>query len=103
MYHNYINVWSLLGLEPWASGVRLVYQTGYHFEGILEGPVGVLKPQERQNITVALKAPSVSGVYKTQWRLADPSGCFFGGIVTIDSLTLSSTHFRDTIVSSKSG
>ena len=82
MYHNY-QCLSLLGLEPWPSGVRLVYQTGYRFEGILEGPIDVLKPQERQNITVALKAPSVSGVYKTQWRLADPSGCFFGGIVTI--------------------
>lgn len=75
------------GTEPWPSGVRLVFANGHHFEGIIEGPLDPLKPLEKRTITVTLKSPPVSGVYRAEWRLADLEGRFFGGRETKDLAT----------------
>ena len=69
----------IIGPDVWSQGIRLVYYSGYNFEGILEGPVGSLKPGERKIITVCVNAPSEPGIYGTHLRLCTEDGLFFGG------------------------
>ena len=71
------------GPEVWSQGIRLVYYSGYNFEGILEGPVGSLEPGERKIITVCVTAPSEPGIYGTHLRLCTEDGLFFGDILPI--------------------
>ena len=68
------------GVVPWPMGVRLIYYAGYFFDGIIEGLIDTVKPNERLNVTVTINAPPVPAVYKCDWRLTEiTDGRYFGG------------------------
>ena len=65
-----------VGPVTWPVSTRLVYQAGYYFSGILEGPIGEVKSGERKMITVSVFCPPVAGLYHTDMRLRCEEGCF---------------------------
>lgn len=67
-----------IGSECWPAEARLVYHSGYYFNGIFEGPIGRVQGGERKMITVSIFCPPVPGHYHTEMRLKCEQGFFAG-------------------------
>jgi hypothetical protein len=82
---QFVNIWIACnnGSDQWPTGTRLVYSNGYRFNGIIEGPIDPIKPNHRLNISVTIVAPSVPGIYKSNWRLCDNNGRYFGDVLCL--------------------
>ena len=97
---SFLKTWTVrnCGSEAWPAGCSLRLCSGH---GMDVSPGGTTVPPlsagATSNITIQMTAPAEPGIYESQWRMATPTGKFFGdpiwSIVQIEpSGTLSVTQ-----------
>ena len=81
---SFTKTWRLYnaGTCPWNSSYQLVFDHGDPM-GVAAGyaqslTTGIVLPGASVDVSVALKAPVVTGDYKGYWRLREPGGKYFG-------------------------
>ena len=68
------------GHERWPTQLRLVFTNGHNFANSIVIPVHPIDPGETTDLTIPMMSPSQTGCYRGQWRLANISNNFFGGL-----------------------
>ena len=92
---NFVKTWTVKnsGSTPWPLGCTLKLASGHAMGGEGVRSVSISVPAvaagASTNFSVQMTSPSESGIYESQWRLATPTGVFFGdpiwSIVNVDA------------------
>lgn len=67
------------GTEPWPEGVCLQHTGGVKMGDSSPVAVPCVAPKASLDLSVELVSPSEPGVYQSKWRMATPTGSYFGG------------------------
>jgi len=88
----FLKTWTIRnsGSEAWPSGCSLRLSSGHNMDASLSSvTIPPVAAGCSTNLTVQLTSPHENGIYESLWRLATPTGVFFGdpiwSIVTVDS------------------
>ena len=77
----FLKTWTIRnsGSETWPAGCSLRLSSGHDMNvSSIATIVPLLSPGATSNLTVQMTAPTEPGIYESQWRLATPTGKFFG-------------------------
>jgi ABC-type amino acid transport substrate-binding protein len=86
---DFVKSWRILnnGTCDWAADYALVYVRGNRIEASMNGstvPVGrTVRPGETIDLSAALRAPQVPGVFQGFWQMRDNLGQYFGEVVWV--------------------
>lgn len=86
---DFVKGWRVLnnGACDWALDYALVYVRGNRIEASMNGssvPVGrTVRPGETVDLSAALRAPQVPGVFQGFWQMRDNLGQYFGEVVWV--------------------
>lgn len=86
---DFVKSWRVLnnGTCDWAPDYALVYVRGNRIEASMNGssvPVGrTVRPGETVDLSAALRAPQVPGVFQGFWQMRDNLGQYFGEVVWV--------------------
>jgi len=77
--HLFLKTWKIenSGSESWPS-CALKFVNGDRLQERDEAYVGSLEPGQQMNVSIEMKSPSTTGIYKSQWRLFTSAGIPFG-------------------------
>eukprot|EP00096_Caligus_rogercresseyi_P004774 TRINITY_DN19239_c0_g1_i1.p1 TRINITY_DN19239_c0_g1~~TRINITY_DN19239_c0_g1_i1.p1 ORF type:complete len:251 (+),score=77.30 TRINITY_DN19239_c0_g1_i1:77-754(+) len=90
----FLKTWKLTndGSEAWPNGCTLRLSSGTAFSEVSHLPVGNLAPFETVQLSLRMTSPPAPGIYEAKWRMATPSGLYFGDpIFVIISVELGGT------------
>nr|CAG4646544.1 EOG090X0CQ9 [Macrothrix elegans] len=102
---NFVKTWKVAnnGDERWPEGSYLAFTGGVNLSMQSTVPVSPLNPGEVTDISVDMVSPSLAGMYESKWRMATPSGSYFGDTIWVIisvaeggtlALTQQLTHFN---------
>lgn len=66
------------GTRTWGQGFTLSFLANNPLGTVRDVPLTAVSPNEEVNISVPLTAPSVVGTYRSDWRMKDENGNYFG-------------------------
>jgi len=87
---NFVKTWTVKnsGLTNWPLGCTLKLASGHTMANTASISVPALAAGASANFSVQMTSPSQAGIYESQWRIATPTGVFFGdpiwSIVNVD-------------------
>ncbi len=76
----------LTGEEPWPPGCCLKFINGVRLGMQERAMVDPLIPGQTADVSVEMVSPGQTGMYQGQWRMSTPTGMFFGGKYTHQSV-----------------
>jgi hypothetical protein len=71
------------GTCAWETGIKLAYVSGDPLGGPVSISVPATAPGANVDLTVNLVAPSAPGTYRSNWRLQDADGVWFGNQIYV--------------------
>ena len=67
-------------MEAWNNYVKLKFVKGHNFGHGDVVAVPAIEQNQTTDITVAMTAPSIDGLYESQWRMITIAGAFCGSM-----------------------
>ncbi|KAL5006332.1 hypothetical protein ScPMuIL_015138 [Solemya velum] len=82
---RFIKTWRLQnsGEDSWPPGCSLKFCSGDNLSNRDRVMVDALKPGELKDVSVDMHSPTTTGVYQSQWRMATPTGLYFGDVIWV--------------------
>ncbi|XP_012265109.1 protein ILRUN [Athalia rosae] len=71
------------GTEAWPEGTCLQHTGGVKMGDSTPVPVPCVAPKATLELSVELVSPVEPGVYQSKWRMATPTGSYFGDVIWV--------------------
>ncbi|BFZ04843.1 hypothetical protein BsWGS_07882 [Bradybaena similaris] len=82
---HFVKSWRIKnsGLDRWPPGCHLRFISGENLAVAERKMVDPLDPGQTADVHVEMRSPSSNGVYVSMWRMATPTGSYFGEVITV--------------------